>query len=438
MTRINVTFVIMVFQIFTNNLLLGQESELLNFESQFSFIPLETDIRWIETSKDDMREKIQFLVDNANSNYERIQTWSGIYQQTLFSHLGVDKYATKDATSKEDIPYCSLLTANYSFFRDNRRDASFISVKRVAEKVYNYKNKELTNNKEKGVLVSDFKAIFDSESTILFQEGLLFPAPRLNGVVSGDGLQLCLILPTDKIQRSPHGNFFDPQFFFHTSLTPVRTYWHTFEKMYLPMLNGQYGDDKKDSTLKKIRFFELKEKDDDNLWYRIEVSFDSYVLKYFFSSASGYNLLFHSVQIDGKTTQSVRQEYRKINNVYIPSMMLSRFSTNVSAIQSISASNTDFMFLKLVSMDINKPIPSRQFSLDALGLDENVIIQNDIDGTYYEYQNGTLYPMGSVGGVSNAVSESMWKSPHRLIAFTLGILLLIFGITYKIRRRIRA
>ena len=81
--------------------------------------------------------------------------------------------------------------------------------------------------------------------------------------------------------------------------------------------------------------------------------------------------------------------------------------------------------------------------MDALGLEDDVVLYDKAEGNYYAYAQGEKSPkpiarfddLPNTFRAPNRISTPLWSSPVRMTAFSLGIALLVIGVIYKSRRR---
>ena len=144
-------------------------------------------------------------------------------------------------------------------------------------------------------------------------------------------------------------------------------------------------------------------------------------------------------------------EYAKVDDVYIPSKLLWAFP-EFRGEQNDSTDEIlcNYLYCEMIDARVNQKIPGDQFTLKALGLGDSVMIYNRITNTFsrYEEEDGEGVPFAKFNpnalknpGVKTAPIERIvparpfWRSPARLIAFALGVVLILFGVYAKFRRK---
>ncbi|MBQ9371166.1 MAG: hypothetical protein IJU03_03150 [Thermoguttaceae bacterium] len=411
----------------------GLEGNLNYYESQFKSIlqaPSSDDSSWQRVSNEKLKETLQFLVDQQNSNYDRIRTWSGTYEQVQSARIPQPLAEIKPIVEQNNgsIPSSSVREDVYRFFRDFKADKTFFA--------FDCKNELFCNDSgtvlegETNIGQGSLEGIITSKENITFWRDLNYGYPSAIATPSSPSVKMCQIEPANSLPLSDVSSYLDPRAFFCPIVEPQSKRWREIEDIVLPHLKEGSGKTEVGTPV------ELYEKESDGIvWFWLNIGGSAILNEYAFSSDSGYNIIHHAVIDDGKIVNSINLEYAKVNEVYVPSAMLLQYTTRSAQTDEVSKPN-NFRYLKLVDAKINESIPSKQFTLDALDLDEDVLIQNTIDETYYHYIDGKLVPFVKFGSSELIIPKTpVWRSPVRMIALGLGVLLIIVAVIFKTRRK---
>ena len=409
------------------------------YESQFNSIPQDPssgDSSWQKVPNERLPERLQFLVDQQNGNYERIRTWSGIYEQVRSIKLSPPseteyKPVIKDDTEKVTSLSSTLLEDVYRFFRDSRGNKTYFSFDLKKETVYDKKGTVLRG--ENNIGQSNLVGIITPNENITYARDVNYSTPAVISTPTTASIKMCSILPPKTLQLSDCGTYLDPRAFFCPIVEPQTKRWTELEDFILPNLNGENGEEARSFQLDAI---ELYEKESNGVtWFWLNVGKSNVKNQYVFSSDSGFNIVYQALIDNDKTINTINLEYQKKNDVYIPRVMFLRYTTRRNQEDDVTEPN-NFRFLKLIDAKINEKIPSKQFTLDALDLDEDVLIQNAIDETYYHYKDGRLVPFVKFDSPELITPRTeIWRSPVRMIALGLGIMLIILAVVFKTRHK---
>ena len=103
---------------------------------------------------------------------------------------------------------------------------------------------------------------------------------------------------------------------------------------------------------------------------------------------------------------------------------------------SILDKGESFRYFKHIESVLNETIPSDQFALQALGIEDGAVVLDKAKEVSYEYVNGQLKPIAKFGATESYAGDySFWRSPARIVAFVVGAALIAFGVVRRFRKR---
>ncbi len=398
--------------------------------------PTAEDATWRRVPNEKLQETLQFLVEQQNANYKRIQSWSGTYQRAVGAPISPRPQEIKAfmPIPEEKEPRSYVQKDEYYAFCDLNANKTYGKSEKQEEIVYNSSSNEIIQPESGSVGSSNLEFITTSKENVVFYHDANYaPPPPLDSPTS-KAVKMCQIQSPNSLYTGVHSSCFDPRSFFLDSVEPPVKRWNILEQYLLPTLMGKEGEEKKAELIKELELYE-KETDGDK-WYWLNYGLTgSANFKYAFNRSSGFNIVYKVTVLNGKPEDSINLEYVKVNDVYIPSSLLLRHKTRFQQTDSVDEFNS-FRYLKLVDAQINPEIPKEQFTLAALELNDEVLIQNTIDETYYHYRDGKLVPFVKFGSSELIVpTEPVWRSPTRLIALGLGVFLVVLAVVFKTRRK---
>ena len=110
---------------------LDSESSLGRYESTFSLLPDANDPRWQVVPIEEWEKTFHFLADSANSNLERLETWSATYNTVTGVDLNyMSRSIPMSRASSSSLPSYVVDRQLYSFYRDNGINKTYISLAR--------------------------------------------------------------------------------------------------------------------------------------------------------------------------------------------------------------------------------------------------------------------------------------------------------------------
>jgi hypothetical protein len=393
------------------------EKDAETYEAKIVDMPPADDPRWVLVPKEEMANHLQLLVDRQNSNYERIRSWSGSYYQIRKKRMSQDI-----PDSGQSAPAYVLYEDLFTFACDVAEDKSFLRLERLYEQYYDKRWAETEPENVRvesdvcGVLTKDKYLQYDFRSDQIRGE--------LEGVMPGRIGKVCLSMPAEE-QRdiSRVGTLFDPRLFFIFDFDGDKV-WNNVEKAFIPWLRGEGSKELQQRMLDRLSVW--RGDFDGVVWYRV-VSFEEDRTirdEYVFNSASNFNMVL-SAQCDyGVPFMKFVARFTPVNDVYIPEEYLLIYRKEKS-----------FRYFKLIDSVINEKISDDQFTLKAMGLDNDVVVLDDSTSTSYKYDNGRLKPIAKYGATETSRLGSFWSSPLRIASAVLGLALISYAVARRFRRR---
>ena len=393
--------------------------------SQIVDVPPVDDPRWELIPKEEMATQMQFLVDQQNSNYDRIQTWKGKYYQIRKSDFGgVDNQVFVDRSS---IPAKLLYEDLFTFVCDIRKDRGFLRLDRLYEQYYDKSGAAIEKPMEISV-DTDLCGLLTKDQYIRYEFGLDQIRGELEGVMPGRIGKVCVSMPAEE-QRdiSRIGTLFDPRLFFHSGFhkTFDTKTWYNLEGGFIPWLRGECDKKALQRALDGLTVF--KGDFSGVIWYRVDYREDDGTLRceYVFNSESNFNMVLSRECEAGVPFMTVGTKYRADADIYVPEQCVFIWDKGDS-----------YRYFKHIESVLNEKIPSDQFALEALGLDPDVVVLDEAKEVSYKYVNGKLKPIAEFGASESYVeNKSFWSSPARIVAFVVGLTLIAFGVVRRFRKR---
>ena len=393
------------------------EKDAETYEAKIVDMPSADDPRWVLVPKEEMANHLQLLVDRQNSNYERIRSWSGSY------------YQIRKKRMSQDIPDSGQSTPAYVLYEDLftfacavAEDKSFLRLERLYEQYYDKRWAETEPENVRvesdvcGVLTKDKYLQYDFRSDQIRGE--------LEGVMPGRIGKVCLSMPAEE-QRdiSRVGTLFDPQLFFIFDFDGDKV-WNNVEKAFIPWLRGEGSEELRQRMLDRLSVW--RGDFDSVIWYRV-VSFEEDRTirgEYVFNSASNFNMVLCAQYDNGVPFMKFVARFTPVNDVYIPEEYLIIYGKEKS-----------FRYFKLIDSVINEKISDDQFTLKAMGLDDDVVVLDNSKSSSYKYDNGRLKPIAKYGATETSRLGSFWSSPLRIASAVLGLALISYAVARRFRRR---
>lgn len=425
---------------------LDSEYSLEHYETTFRQVPSMDDPRWQAVPVEEWEKTFHFLADAANSNLERLLTWNASYNFITGSDLTTIKKRSSEIKNKASkIPSYYVMKQRYSFYRSNETNKSYISLVRQGDmSFYNdqYEKEKYENLSSRILIVSNLKAIITPDRLLTYEyDHDSRRSETLQQLGYEEFGKNCVVQAPTSMKISPIGAIFDPKFFYYQDLNSSYKYWSDLEHALLLELKAYLNND--DETVTK-RIKVHRALIDDVNWFRIEhgitTKFGERLTSFYYdNSESGYCIVLLRFLRDGNERNIIKFEYENVNGVYIPKRFLREYYKNPDL---NALGRRCFRYFDLVKAEVNKPIPDEQFVMDALGLDDDVVVYDAMDDSIYAYEigKGLSEPIARFDDFPNgikprATSIPIWRSPVRMTALCLGLLLLVFGVIYKVRRK---
>ncbi|MBQ9371162.1 MAG: hypothetical protein IJU03_03130 [Thermoguttaceae bacterium] len=415
-----------------------------DIRAKFTTIPDAADPCWKDVPDEQILEKLQFLVDQQNNNFKKIKTWNGRYNLTTrtyaFGNPELDETFNVPADERE---FTGLFHEVYAFYQDVAKDKLFIARDLVENTLSTFDGKPFKSERYGYGIMTNLKAVFMPKEMLHFERDLNFAMPEGFEEFGSVG-QICYIEDPAKWRFSPIGTFFNPKYFFLTDFNAKSSFshWDLLERILIPAASGSRGEEEKTKTLATLKFQEAEI--DGVEWYRVERSASYETLGTLsdvvvLNSAAGYNVVYRGQLTNGQTTGiSDALEYVKIDDVYVPSKLLMTFNPGQSQYDSSAEIKTWFCYYELIDARVNQKIPSDQFTIKALELDDHTLINNQLTKTYYVYdkEKGEMIPYSKIGSAERLVPRTpFWRSPARLVFFLIGVALILFGVAVKFKKK---
>lgn len=422
------------------------EDPLDEINAKFVAIPEENDPCWQPVPTEQIVEKLRFLVDQQNDNFNKIKTWSARYRRTFRQYA----FGDPEMDARLDVPqkvreYFGVYNETLEVDYDRKKERLFFAKDLIDQATYTLEGEPLREDEMRSRIMTNLKAVFTPKKMFLYERDSNFPYPE--GAEEQFG-KMCYITDPERYGFSPIGTFPHPKSFYLTQFggpeTTVFTHWDLLERILIPALSGELGEDKKQQELETLKFQEARS--GDVTWYRIERESSNANLgmtlvdRIVYNSASGYNNVRREQLMNGAPSGiSWQYEFVKINDVYVPSKALATYPTGGgSRYGSTAEILPNFVYFEMLDGQINQKIPEEKFTLEALELDDSVLIHDTFAKTYYNYEKATdaKIPFMKEGSTERIIPPTpFWKSPMRLVAMALGVALILFGIIMKIRKR---
>ena len=424
---------------------LDSEYNLERYESVFCPLPPIDDSRWQDVPVEEWEKTFQFLAESANSNLERLLTWNASYDVVRGSKMGRFPETTSRMIKENEynVPSYYAMKQRYEFFRDNENDKSYISLSRRGSlSFYNsqYNKKEYDDIDFLIHIPSNLKAIITPDRLLTCDYDRDLPRPELLQQQGyGEFGKYCVVSSPDSRQIHLTGTIIDPQLFFFRSLRSRIKYWSDLEHL-LPLELRAYQNKTDDTVIQRVKV--QRATIDAVDWVRIEHRSQNKeipVTVYYYNSDSGYNTVSYIVSRDGVDVGVQKFDYEEINGLFIPKRLLYEY---YDSLNPKDGSRKSFIYFDLIKAEVNKPIPDEQFVMDALGLDDDVIVYDETEKNFYVQEKGKkkseaiLRFDDLVNSVKvKSTSSPLWRSPVRMTALCLGLCLIVFGVIYKVRRK---
>ena len=413
--------------------------DLHQYESRFRPVPDSDDPHWQVVPIEEWEQTFRFIADSANSNLERLTTWSASYKLITRSNWTSLSSSIQSALPQNtSYPSYAIVEQILSFHQDNVKDQSYISLTRLGDiRFFNEKYESIDYSYP--VLSTNIRAIVNPGQLLMYEYDQNAMRPdALQQLGHEEFGKKCVVTTPDSGYVSPLGMIFDPRFFYFQALKPRFKYWIYFEHS-LPLELRAFLEKSDDTLPERVKIYKGTFEHVD--WMRVEYKMKNEDASsvFYFSSESGYNMILSIFTFHGIEKTVNRFEYSKIDEVFIP---IKFFIKHANSLDPTDDSKRYFRYLELIKSSVNPSIPDSQFKIDALQLDDDAIILDMTEGNYYEYEKGKEYtvPIAKVdelsnGASTNAHSTPLWRSPIRVTALCLGLCLLVFGVIYKVRRK---
>ena len=391
---------------------------------------------WQETPKSELESLLQFFVDQAKSNFSRIRYWQGKYEQfrivqmnsTQPTNLSLTNTETRIGDHAASFAECNL---NYNFLLDNTREKIFIDQSTNSINYYDDNGAKIEEPWNR--ITTDIRAILKVDECAYFEYGdnSNFYRQELEGVQPGRIGKVVTIDEPSRLNLGMSSRLFDPRLFFYDAVYPTHRPWDNLENGYLKWLRGESGKELQSLATDALTLF--KTNIGGEIWYRLvyQRPQSNMTSVFVYNSGSNYNLAHYSALRGDVPFLERWISYRKINEIFIPDKCLIVYDSwrNEKSIR----------FFNLVDCTLNQKIPDEQFEIEALQLDEDVIVMNNINSTsYFVNADGEVAPLAKYGEKEPTFGTvPFWESPLRITAFVVGVMLLVVGVTMKLRKKRR-
>jgi len=332
------------------------------------------------TNTEDILNMISMEV---HSNYKKIKTWQGKSKSTFESVYEGEKAKNiffSQTIGKGQAPHKLMRQAekNDNFFIDVENDKLSVS--------FNYIGPSIFIDMEKGKTI-EAKSIHLPKSFIVTSDYYISSRPyRLRDGIILTRKAFKEKLPKDKMKCAGIlGEIFDPRKIFLRE-KPI---WETLPIVIEHIKN--HGDIRVNGLSVKVDEY----KNGDVTEYRLQmpgfIGPEEYIVKYiYFSSRCGFNISVIEVfdQSD-KILHRKTIEYDLYEGIYIPKLFIEENHTYLKD----GAKNSRKKTISLKEQKVNSLIPENMFTYKKLGLQNNDIFIDNIQGVKYKYNEGNLVPI---------------------------------------------
>jgi hypothetical protein len=398
--------------------IIPMEKDAETYEARIIDMPPADDPHWILVSQEEMANHLQLLVDHQNSNYERIRSWSGSYYQIRKEHLSQDV----PGSGSSALPVYVLFEDLFTFACNVAEDKSFLRLDLLCEQYYDKRG--VITEPENPIILSDICGVLTKDKYFQYYFELDQGRGELEGVMPGRIGKVCVSMSAEEqCDISRLGTLFDPRLFFKPGFNE-KMIWDNVERAYVPWLRGEGSEELRQRMLDRLSVW--RGDFEGVVWYRV-VSFEEDRTirgEYVFNSASNFNMVLCAQYDNGVPFMKFVARFTPVNDVYIPEEYLLIYRKEKS-----------FRYFKLIDSVINEKISDDQFTLKAMGLDNDVVVLDDSTSTSYKYDNGRLKPIAKYGATETSRLGSFWSSPLRIASAVLGLALISYAVARRFRRR---
>ena len=396
--------------------IIPMEKDAETYEAKIVDVPPADDPRWVLVPKEEMANHIQLLVDHQNSNYERIRTWSGSYYR-------IHRNDCTSTSGQSSSTAYALLEDLFTFACNVAEDKSFLRCERLCEQYYDKRGAETEPDNIN--FMSNVCGVLTKDQFIMYEFDTDQIRGELEGVMPGRIGKVCVSMPAEEqgfVTRI--GTLFDPRFFFYTVLDDKYKVWSNLERAFAPWLRGESTEELRQRAFDRLSVW--RGDFEGVVWYRVVYFEEDGTLRdeYVFNSACNFNMVFASECDYGVPFVKWAARFTFVNDVYIPEEYL-----------IILDKGEYFRYFKLIDSVINEKISDDQFTLKAMGLDDDVVVLDNSTSTSYKYDNGRLKPIAKYGATETSRFGSFWSSPLRIASAVWGLALISYAVARRFRRR---
>ena len=401
LSRILLLCIVLILQISSYSLLVGEESFSAVENAKLSDMPSE----WTELKGEQRIAPIQLMIASVEANGNAISTFQGecmidvitAVDKTVMAELGYEELLSKNpvSVSRLSVDLISDITANKTF-----RNARYI------DSHYECDGKEIELG---NVGQMDCVSVETQSEFVYKQNEMKFPVSTgISELPDYPDIPLNHLV---RIEPREWNTF--------RSLTKVINLHEYYDleqwgnlRFICAVMEGKKDPKQQERLNETAHVYETTD-DAGNRWYRYQRFLENGKLEgnLFWSEISGFMPLCDILtKVSGETVQLQRVKWETVNSVYLPvETLYVRYSKNgeVEHSQRMTISN----------IKANEPIDSSVFTLKSLDLAEGAMIVNNIQKKIYRYQNGEP--------VFFSKFYARYKDGQKLLRVTRGRMILV-------------
>jgi hypothetical protein len=353
---------------------------------------------WSDLDSGTRPQILDLLSVQTKSNYEKMRTWKGVYSVRLTQHLPetyADRMLAKDIPARKVGAIKQQVDFSLKFAVDIASAAIYRNKetsKMIFTTVDSGKPIKLPN-----VIPADQRSVVTPEFYIFFQPKNVFTSSHLSDHPQAQNKRAAFCLPAENARNQHIGDLIHPCSYFRFDSGVGRYFWEIVGG-HAKALRGEYGETKKSSIGQRMQLSQAQG-DDGGMWYRYRFKFGSnggptMTTTSIWRSRAGFNPVSYVVMSDSMTdrlSSKTEWSWKKIEGIDVPSRVKEiRFDAT-------SGKLTYERDAELINCELNKPLDTRQFDYQGLGLQDGDLVLNEIEHVAYQLHGGSLVKLASYG-----------------------------------------
>lgn len=388
---------------------------------------------WTQLASDaEIESVLELLAARTRLNYEQLTVWSGAYtvrqQEELPAQLKGELFG--DRLEEESIgDVIRDETYVTTFVIDLKKNLIYRSKRTQDLRWVSMSGGDVAS--PPGVHPYDFDSVVTSEHFIQFMPDARWPAfADLPDFPQANDKRAAFREPADKSARQNYGDLPDPRLYF--GVDPNTKFWEGLG-LFARAHRGELGSDSKQIFEDTVDVYESTGEFGRRYRVRQELLNTDKTGKIYteciYESASGFNPVRYVMASDSEFSEPLKTlawDWVSIDDIWIPRSYEEKHYSQGAAVRYSHSSN-----ILQEEVRLNGPVDSGQFTYKGLGLTDDDIVIDKIEGAVFVLRNGKPRKLANFG--EKYTGPSSLHSRWLFLATVSLVVLVVIASLYKLR-----